>query len=90
MTAHGAPCGAEAAPASVAGELDCRHPAKRAGILDALRALPKVPVVEHSTVLAFVERRVRDPGLAQRGLTSWAFEGVRVVHRPEEGSWAPG
>jgi len=39
----------------IVGELACGHLANRAEILDALKALPKAPVVEHSAVLAFVE-----------------------------------
>ena len=48
----------------IVGEVACGHLAKRAEILGALEALPKAPVVEHSTVLAFVERH----GLMGRGL----------------------
>ena len=48
----------------VVGEIACGHLANRAEVLDALEALPKAPVVEHSAVLAFVERNA----LMGRGL----------------------
>jgi predicted nucleic acid-binding protein len=48
----------------VVGEVACGHLANRAEILDALEALPKAPIVEHSAVLAFVERNA----LMGRGL----------------------
>jgi len=48
----------------IVGEVACGHLANRAAILDALEALPKAPVVEHSTVLAYVERNA----LMGRGL----------------------
>lgn len=48
----------------IVGEVACGHLANRAEILDALEALPKAPVVEHSAVLTFVERHA----LMGRGL----------------------
>ena len=40
----------------VVGELACGHLKGRREILGALAALPQTPLVEHSDVLAFVER----------------------------------
>ena len=53
-----------AVPPFIVGEVACGHLANRAEILDALEALPKAPVVEHSAVLTFVERHA----LMGRGL----------------------
>ena len=48
----------------IVGEVACGHLVNRGEILGALEALPKAPVVEHSAVLAFVERNA----LMGRGL----------------------
>ena len=48
----------------IVGEAACGHLVNRAEVLGALEALLKAPVVEHSAVLAFVERNA----LMARGL----------------------
>jgi predicted nucleic acid-binding protein len=48
----------------VVGEVACGHLVNRTEVLDALEALPKALIVEHSAVLAFVERNA----LMGRGL----------------------
>jgi predicted nucleic acid-binding protein len=69
----------------IVGEVACGHLANRAEILDALEALPKAPVVEHSAVLAFVESHA----LMGRGLgwvdmhllASASVSGERILTR---------
>jgi len=69
----------------IVGEVACGHFGNRAEILDALEALPKAPVVEHSSVPAFVERQA----LMGRGLgwvdmhllASASVSGERILTR---------
>ncbi len=69
----------------IVGEVACGHLANRAEILDALEALPKAPVVEHSAVLAFVSRhRLMGRGLGwvdMHLLASASASGERILTR---------